>query len=205
MSGLYRPRADVAELLRQGATYAHINEQLGASSNTISATRKAYGIPLPTGPGRRLSPGDRERIEEQAAKMLLEGATLAQIRAAIGISAPTITRIRRERGIPKPVRPPRQPARTVAVTLALYGEAYGDGHLRWTGPHAGRMPTLSAEGRHFNARHVTFRQHHGRNPVGYVLTDCSEPGCMAGGHLTDFLIRSGHAPSPAAVVTGGAA
>ncbi|WP_405960572.1 helix-turn-helix domain-containing protein [Streptomyces sp. NBC_00024] len=187
MTGNYRPRADVAVLLRQGATYREIQQQLGACGHAISATRKAYRIPVP--PGRRLDPDRRVQVEQQVAKLLLQGATYQQIRDRVGVSQPTIVRIRRSWNIPVTVREPR-PARTVEQALALYAQPYGDGHVRWAGPHAGRMPVLYAKSR-FNARHVTFRAHHGRDPVGYVLGGCTEPGCMAGAHLTDEPIRSG--------------
>ncbi|MDX2698964.1 helix-turn-helix domain-containing protein [Streptomyces ipomoeae] len=184
-----QPRDDVAELLRQGATYRAIRQQLGVSSHVISATRKAYNIPLPTGPGYRPPPEERARIEQRVAVLLLQGATYEAISAEVGLSQPTIMKIRLDWNIPKAVREPR-PSRTVAAALALYAEPYGDGHVRWTGPYSGRMPTLFADSRSHNARRVAFREHHGREPVGYVLTDCGRSGCMAGAHLTDLLMRS---------------
>jgi uncharacterized protein YerC len=188
-TSLYRPRADVAEMLRQGATYREIHQQLGACSHAISATRKAYRIPLP--PGRRLDPERRAVVEQQVADLLLQGDTYQQVKAKAGVSQPTIVRIRRARNIPLAVRPPK-PARTVEQALALHAQPYGDGHVRWTGPHAGRMPIVYAGGR-FNARHITFRAHHDRPPVGYVVGGCTEAGCLAGAHLTDELIRAARA------------
>lgn len=185
-----KPRADVANLLRQGATYRTIAQQLGVSTHVVSATRKAYNIPLPTGPGYRPKPEERLRLTERVAALLRQGATYKAIRAEVGVSQPTILRIRRASNIPLTRRAPR-PGRTISETLALYAEAYGDGHVRWTGPHAGRTPKLYAQGRCYNARHIAFRTQHGRDPVGYVLTHCPKSGCMAGPHLTDALMRGG--------------
>ncbi|MEH0431241.1 hypothetical protein QBB34_33925 [Streptomyces stelliscabiei] len=186
MTGLYRPRADVADMLRQGATYREIHEQLGACSHAISVTRKAYRIPVP--PGRRLDPERKALVEQQVAELLLQGDTYQQIRARVGVSQPTIVRIRRARNIPVTPRPP-QPARAVGQVIALHAQPFGEGHVRWTGPYAGRMPIVYAGGR-FNARHITFHAHHDRAPVGYVVGNCTEAGCLAGAHLTDELIRA---------------
>ncbi|MBP5922143.1 MULTISPECIES: hypothetical protein [Streptomyces] len=190
------PRADVAELLYQGATYDTVMRQLGVSAHVVSATRKAYKIPLPVGPGYRYSPEDKARLEQRVAVLLLQGATYDEISAEVGLSHPTIRLIRLDWNIPKAVRP--KPSRTVAQTLALYTETYGQGHVRWTGPYSGRMPQLFAEGRSHNARRVAFTAHHGRAPVGYTLSDCREPGCMAGPHLTDEPMRSTRRSLPAA-------
>jgi uncharacterized protein YerC len=184
-----QPRADVAELLAQGATYRTIRQLLGVSGHVISATRKAHNIPVPAGPGRRPTPEERTHLTQRVTELLRQGATYKAISAEVGISQPTILRIRLASGTPLTRRDPR-PGRTIAETMALYAEAHGDGHVRWTGPYAGRTPKLYANGRCYNARHVAFRSHHGRNPVGYVLTDCPETGCMAGPHLTDLPMRS---------------
>lgn len=189
MTSHYRPRADVAILLRRGHTYRQIKQQIPVSDHVIAATRKAYRIPLP--PGRRIDPERRPVIEQQVADLLLQGDTYEQITIKVGVSQPTIVRIRRSRNIPVTIRPP-QPARTVEQALALHAQPYGDGHVRWMGPHAGRMPILYAGGR-FNARHITFRAHHRRAPVGYVVGGCTVAGCLAGAHLTDELIRAARA------------
>ncbi|MDX5569822.1 Lsr2 family protein [Streptomyces sp. ID05-04B] len=184
-------REDVAELLRQGATYRQIIGELGVAGHVVSATRRAYGIPLPVGPGRRRSPEDRAANEKRTIELLLGGATYQQIRDEVGITAPTIVAIRRKAGLPAPSRGRGAPApRTIADGLAANVEAHGDGHARWTGPMAGRMPQLHAEGDRFNARHVIFERHHGRPPVGYVISDCGDQACVAGAHLTDDAMRS---------------
>lgn len=182
-----RPRADVAELLRQGATYRQIKRRLNVSGHLIAATRRAYSIPLPD--GRRELSEQRVLLEQRVASLLLQGATYKTIGQTVGVSPPTVLRIRREWNIPAAVREPA-PGRTVEETLARYTEPYGDGHVRWSGPHSGRTPSLYAEGRRYNARHVAFRAHHGRNPAGHVQAGCPETRCMAGAHLTDDVLRA---------------
>ncbi|MFI1723887.1 histone-like nucleoid-structuring protein Lsr2 [Streptomyces sp. NPDC020489] len=188
MSAARPPREDVAELLRAGHTYASIKAELGVSSHTISAIRRAREIPTPdSGPGRRPSPERRAEIERHTVALLRAGASYNEIKAQVGISAPTIVRIRREAKIPAPSRTGARPARSTADALTTYIEPYGAEHSRWTGPWAGRMPQLFAEGRRFNARHVVFERHHGRPPVGYVRSTCVDLPCMTGAHLADTL------------------
>ncbi|MGW4950638.1 hypothetical protein [Streptomyces parvulus] len=135
-SGNQRPA--IAELLRAGATYKEIREQLNVGSfNRISEVRHAEGIPV----------------------------------------------------IPRPV-----PSRSPEQTYARYAERYGDGHARWTGAWAGRMPQIQhpgprGKGRKESALRVAFRMEHGREPTGYVRPSCGVSDCVARGHLTDRDMR----------------
>jgi len=190
MASNAEPREDVAEMLRQGATYREIISELGVSAHVVSATRSAYNIPLPVGPGRRRSPQERAANEKRTIELLQGGATYQQIKDEVGISAPTIIAIRRKAGLPDPGHRGAPEPRTIAEGLAASVEPYGDGHARWTGPMTGRMPQLHADGQRFNARHVLFEQHRGRPPVGYVRSDCRDQACVAGAHLTDDLLRN---------------
>lgn len=130
-------RADVAELLRAGATYAEIRQQLGIGSNTtISEVRKALHLPVP----------HRTR-----------------------------------------------PTRTLQETYDLYAKPYGDGHARWEGPWAGRMPQIchpGKTGRKESALRVAFRLEYGREPVGQVKATCGEPQCVARRHIEDRPMRA---------------
>ncbi|WP_328439331.1 WhiB family transcriptional regulator [Streptomyces sp. NBC_00444] len=182
------PREDVAALLRKGVTQREIMKQLRVAARVVSATRQAYGIPYSKGPGFRFSPEQRAENERRAVELLRAGATYDEVAKQVGISAPTISAIRKKAGLPKPVRTGGHP-RTKAEGLAAYVEPYGDGHARWTGPMAGRMPQLWADGTRFNARRVVFEQHHGRLPTGQVRSTCSEPACIASAHLADHLLR----------------
>jgi hypothetical protein len=147
--------------------------------------------------GERLRPDERPVIEGRTIALLLAGATVQRIRDEVGISAPTILRIRREAGLPVPGNGGGPKPRTIDDAIAASVEPYGDGHARWTGPTAGGgVPQLHAEGQRFNTRHLLFERHHGRPPVGYVRSSCSEQACVAGAHLTDALIRDADRRNP---------
>lgn len=200
MTARRQPREDIAAMLRDGATYRAITEALGVSRHAITATRKHFKIPhAPTGLGHRIDPEQRRAIEQRVCELARAGATYQQITDEVGITAPTIAAIRDKHGLPRPGRtPPVNPTRTIAEAFALYTRADDDGHVHWTGPHAGRMPTFGAENGRHNARHIAFRLHHGRDPHGYVrnTSTCTVPGCIAGAHLTDHTIRNGPNPDP---------
>ncbi|WP_330348146.1 hypothetical protein [Streptomyces sp. NBC_00582] len=125
------------------------------------------------------------------AAMLRDGATYREIHAAYGCSRGTISQVRRDHRIPTPDRWKKH--RTVAEVLALNSEACEDGHVRWTGPHARGNPELWANGRRYNGRHEAFKAHHGRAPLGRVTASCGRPGCIAGPHLADRVIRDADA------------
>ncbi|MFF9123203.1 hypothetical protein ACF09J_07875 [Streptomyces sp. NPDC014889] len=160
-----------------------------------TATGQAQRILLAGRPaGERISPQERPAIVARVGKLLLAGATYERISQEVGVSPPTVGRIRGELRIPLAKR--SMPSRTVAEALALHIEPYGDGHARWTGPMTGRMPQLCAEGRRLNARRTVFERHHGRPPVGYVVSCCGDIPCMTGAHLTDAVMRGTAPPIP---------
>ncbi|MFE6408486.1 hypothetical protein ACFVOR_16305 [Streptomyces sp. NPDC057837] len=136
-------------------------------------------------PVKRLAADERQVVVGRVEAMLLDGATYEHIRQVLRISPPTVTRIRNELQFPRAL--PVRPSWSVAEALEVHTEAYGEGHARWTGPMAGRMPQLCAEGGKFNARRVAFEQHHGRAPVGYVRACCTDAACIAGAHLADAI------------------
>lgn len=120
--------------------------------------------------------------------LLRIGLSTRQIREQTRADYGRIARVRRQHKLP--VFPYRPPTRTIDEALALYTEHHGDGHLRWTGPTRGRTPVFESEGARYNARVVLFRRHWGRDPLGYVRTTCTEPGCIAGVHLADDIART---------------
>lgn len=128
------------------------------------------------------------RVRQDIAELLRAGATYAEIRQQIGgVSPTTIADIRRALRIPVPHR--RRPARTPEESYALYATAYGDGHARWTGPWAGRMPQIWHNRRGCSALRVAFRMRHGREPVGHVKPVCGVLACVASDHLADRPMR----------------
>jgi uncharacterized protein YerC len=194
------PREDVAALLREGVTHRQIMKQLKVTSEVVTATRQAYGIPHRTGPGHRYPPEQRAEYEQRTLELLRAKASYSQIIEQVGITAPTIIRIRRQAGLEPSGQTGGHPARTKAEALAANVEPYGDGHAQWTGPMSGRLPQLWAERTRFNARHIVFEQHYGRPPVGRIFSSCGVTACIAGAHLTDHTLRAAR-PKKEAPVT----
>ncbi|MEU9245829.1 WhiB family transcriptional regulator [Streptomyces sp. NPDC048385] len=149
-------------------------------------------------PGHRYPPEQRADNERRTIALLQGGATYAEVKTEVGISEPTIYAIRTKAGIPASGRTGGVPARSKAEALAECTEPYGDGHVRWTGPMAGRMPQLCAESVKVNARHVVFEMHHGRPPVGRIRSNCGQTACISGPHLTDHTLRAGDDATPSA-------
>lgn len=190
-------RADIAELLRAGATQAQISEQLHVTTHTVRRTREILRIPLPPGRAKRTR-AELDAIEDQAVTMLRAGASLARIYAELRLSRNRITELRRLHAIPVPAHQHVSDAtrRTVDEAFDLHTKPTATGgHLLWTGPRSGRNLQLWASGRRYNPRIIAFRRHHGRDPDGRLQRHsiCDEPLCIAGAHLTDRRIRQAHA------------
>ena len=189
-------RADVAAMLRNGATFDEIKQQLHVSGHTIARVRDVLGIPVPADRAKRTR-AELAVLEDQAVVMLRNGATYAEIYNALRLQPNRIAQLRKAHNIPVPDRDHgATQRRTVEEAFALYTQPSPEGgHLLWTGPRRGRTAELSASGRRYNARTVAFTKHHGREPEGRLrrTTDCSHPDCIAGAHLTDHRIRQAHA------------
>lgn len=88
----------------------------------------------------------------------------------------------------------RQALRSPALRYGSLEEAFraqtspaGGGHLRWNG---GSTPVVCFSQQRHAAARVSFELHHGRPPVGRVLSSCDAVRCLAGGHLTDQPMRT---------------
>jgi hypothetical protein len=164
----------------------------------VGAARRTEDEPVTArARGIVLSPQERQVIVPRVAELLRAGETYERIAADVGISVTTICHLRAKLDIPLVPHPRR--GRSIADALAMYSEAYGDGHLRWTGPTMDGIQRLRADGRSFIARRVAFEAHHGRRPNGVVTVTCTEPGCIAGAHLADWPMRDPEAALDAQV------
>jgi hypothetical protein len=144
-----------------------------------------------------LTPAERRVIVPRVAEMLRAGETYERIAREVGISEATISHLRTRLGIP--LVPNLRRGRSITAALAMYSKAYGDGHLRWTGPASNGVQRLRADGKSFIPRRVTFEAHHGRPPYGVVTVACIELGCIAGAHLADWPMRDPEAALDAQV------
>lgn len=188
-------RADVAAMLRAGATRAQIKEQLHVSEHMIQRTRKILGIPLPPGRAKR-GRAELAVLEDQAVVMLRAGASYNEIYAKLGLGRNRISELRKAHNIPVPADRDIWSSRRLTIDDAFARHTKPDPtgeHLLWTGPRGGRGFQLTASGRNYNARAVAFEKHHGRAPEGRLWRTCGHPDCTAGAHLTDHRIRQAHA------------
>lgn len=187
-----KARADIAAMLRAGATMAEVKQQLNVTNYAILTTRRALNIPVPPERAKRSS-AELTALEGQAVTMLRSGASYEEIRRALGFGRNRIAALRKQHRIPVPHRD-RNAAqrRTIDEAFARYAQPTDDGHLLWTGTRSGRGFDLIASGRTHNARAVAFRKHHGRAPEGHIRRTCDQPGCIAGAHHTDHRIRAAH-------------
>ncbi|MEY2249262.1 hypothetical protein AB8A21_41175 [Streptomyces sp. BF23-18] len=188
----------IAGLLRAGATYTVITEQLGVGRCRIVRVRDQYGITLPPGRAKRTR-SELDAVTPKVLDMLRVGATIEAIYRETHVSRNRIVELRKRHQVSVPKR--TYPSRTFAQALALHTEPFGDGHLRWIGPSRGRTPVLYAEHGCHNARHVIFRRRYGCAPLGYVRTTCTAPGCIADDHLADDISYRNPAISQAAAIT----
>ncbi|MFJ2002160.1 helix-turn-helix domain-containing protein [Streptomyces chartreusis] len=183
-------RADVAAMLRAGATNRQIQEQLHVTEHTLRQARKLLGMVQ-----AKRTRAELTALEDQAVTMLRAGATLNTIHAELRLHRNRIIELRRIHGIPVPEYQHISDKRrlTVDEAFALHTEPTPAGeHLLWTGPYSGRSIQLSASGRRYNPRVIAFRKHHGREPDGRLKRTCDQPLCIAGAHHTDPRLRQAH-------------
>ncbi|MGW5509929.1 WhiB family transcriptional regulator [Streptomyces albogriseolus] len=194
-SSVPKSRAKAKARRKKTAAAAAPAQAAAAVDAAVTSVQVQVQVPAARLPfGTRYTPEQRAVYERLIVEQLRAGATYSQIIERIGVTAPTIVRVRRKYGQPRSTNKPVNPnTRSVAEALAVTTEPYGDGHTRWTGPLARRSLLLHAEGRRFNARRLLFEQHHGRPPVGPVRSNCGEQQCITGAHLTDSTLRS---PTP---------
>ncbi|MFJ2008711.1 hypothetical protein [Streptomyces chartreusis] len=180
-------RADVAAMLRAGATHAQIKEQLDVTEHTVRRAREALRMTR-----ARRTRSELTAIEDQAVAMLHAGATYKQIYDEFRLSRNRISELRKTNVIPVPdsnhVSATRRLTVDQAFTRHTQPTPAGE-HLLWTGPRRGRSAKLTASGRVHNARTVAFQRHHGREPDGRLMRTCDHPQCIAGAHHTDQRLR----------------
>lgn len=182
----------IAELLEAGHTNTSIQAALKVGGDRVTRVLRERGITQP--PGRAKRPrAEITAAEDQAVRMLQDGATVRQTTAATRISPNRLAALRAQHHIPTtrptPPRPPSRTRRTFPDAIALHTEPYGDGHTRWTGPVTNGHPVVCAEGTRISVRPYQFRTHHQRQPDGHITPNCGQHDCITGAHLTDRTIR----------------
>jgi DNA-binding CsgD family transcriptional regulator len=122
---------------------------------------------------------------------LLQSGSMTEtaIAAKLGISRPTVHKIRAEYGLPAPLRGSTPKHASVEDAYRAHAIPTTDGHTRWTGSWQNVTPIVQHRHSTRSAYKIAFRLHHGRDPQGLVKPGCDHSGCVAGAHLTDTAMR----------------
>ncbi|MFF1686050.1 hypothetical protein [Streptomyces sp. NPDC058254] len=130
-----------------------------------------------------------DTTRDRLAAMLRDGATNRTAARTLGIDKATAARYRTALGLPPATPPPprNRSDLTVEEKFATYLRPVEDGHAEWTGRRAksNGTPTFSHHSQTYTARSIGFRIRTGRDPVGYVTTECDRKNCVAPDHLAD--------------------
>ncbi|MFJ1606949.1 hypothetical protein ACIOHS_26800 [Streptomyces sp. NPDC088253] len=121
---------------------------------------------------------------EEIARLLKAGHSDTAVIEQLRCGKRTVAEVRRDLGLPR-YRPParvwgREDYERLSVPLT-------GGHRRWRGRHD--EFGIPYANRRMTAYRLAFRVHHGRDPVGRVQGTCQVKRCVAGGHLTDRIMR----------------
>lgn len=133
-----------------------------------------------------------EVSDEQILRALLakEEVSNRSVARRLGVSDRRVDEVRKRIGLPTYVRGRRSPYRSWEEAFTQQSEPVEGGHRRWTGTRerAG-TPVVRHRASIQTAYRVAFRLHYGREPEGYVTQSCGIPGCVAGGHQLDRIMR----------------
>ncbi|PNG19739.1 hypothetical protein [Streptomyces cahuitamycinicus] len=127
----------------------------------------------------------RETLRRDIETLLRKNIPQMHIAKQLGVAPATVQRTREALGLPAPRCGPRERYGSLAEAFHANTEAIDDGHLRWKRS----TPHVCYRQQRIPAARVSFELHHGRQPVGPVLTGCGMDGCVAGGHLEDRPMR----------------
>lgn len=136
------------------------------------------------------TPASPRDVRPEVAAMLGDGVPETRIARELHVSAKTVAAIRQNLGLPAP-RPGSRPLHaTVEDAFLARAEPLDGGHVRWPGKTTpSGQPVVKHRGKTQSAYRVAFRLHYGRSPEGLVKPGCGMPGCVAGWHLEDRLVR----------------
>ncbi|WP_406178101.1 hypothetical protein [Streptomyces canus] len=133
-----------------------------------------------------------EVSDEQISRVLLakEDVSNRAVAQRLGISDRRVDEVRKRIGLPSYVRGRRAVYRSWKEAFTAQSEPVEGGHRRWTGTREkGGTPVVRHRTSIQTAYRVAFRLHHGREPDGYLSRSCEIPGCVAGEHQLDRVMR----------------
>jgi hypothetical protein len=116
-----------------------------------------------------------------------------------GISDRRVDEVRKRVGLPSYVRGRRPIYGSWAEAFIEQSEPVEGGHRRWTGTREkSGTPVVRYRTSIQTAYRVSFRLHHGREPEGNLTQSCQIPGCVAGEHQLDRVMREAQRAGDAA-------
>ncbi|MFB0617292.1 hypothetical protein [Streptomyces sp. AGS-58] len=133
-----------------------------------------------------------EISDEQILRALLAGDDVSDRSVAqrFGISDRRVSAVRKRVGLPAYTRGRRPTYRSWMEAFTKQSEPVAGGHRRWTGTREKcGTPVVRYRTRIETAYRVAFRLHNQREPVGNLTRSCEIPGCVAGEHQRDRIMR----------------
>ncbi|MFJ7489751.1 hypothetical protein ACIQZB_00570 [Streptomyces sp. NPDC097727] len=130
--------------------------------------------------------------DEEILRALLAEDDISNLAVAtkLGCGDKRVDAVRKRVGLPVYIRGRRPLYGSVQEAFAAQTEPVEGGHLRWTGTREKcGTPVLRWRTLLQTAYRVAFREQYGREPVGKVSQSCGNPGCVAGLHQEDRLMR----------------
>lgn len=134
-----------------------------------------------------------EVSDEQILRALLaeEDVSNSAVAAQLGCAWRRVDEVRKRVGLPAFLRGRRATYGSWAEAFTAQSEPVEGGHRRWTGTREkSGTPVVRHRTSIQTAYRVAFRLHHKREPQGNVSQSCEIPGCVAGEHQQDRLIRT---------------
>jgi hypothetical protein len=117
--------------------------------------------------------------------MLRDGHSNGRIMRELHCDKQRVRRIRAELDLP--AYAPVEQTRTLEEKWQTFVRPVDGGHLEWVGErvNAAGTPAMRYKDGSYSPAAIAFRIKHGRDPVGYVLSECDLPQCVAPGHVDD--------------------
>ncbi|MDX3067291.1 hypothetical protein PV518_34840 [Streptomyces sp. ND04-05B] len=134
-----------------------------------------------------------EVSDEEILRALLaeEDVSNRAVAQKLGVGDKRVNEVRKRVGLPSYVRGRRAAYGSWKEAFTAQSEPVTGGHRRWTGTREGcGTPVVRHRTSIQTAYRVAFRLHHGREPEGKVSQSCEIPGCVAGEHQVDRVIRA---------------
>ncbi|MFE2424860.1 hypothetical protein [Streptomyces hokutonensis] len=133
-----------------------------------------------------------EVSDEQILRALLakEDVSNSAVAAQLGCGWGRVDEVRKRVGLPAYVRGRRPAYGSWTEAFNEQSELVEGGHRRWTGTREKcGTPVVRHRTSIQTAYRVAFRLHYGREPEGNLTRSCQIPGCVAGAHQQDRVIR----------------